>query len=351
MKYAKGRHPKKINRNKLAIIIVGIIGALLLVAAAGTQYWYAQQLKPVSSVDRFEVVDIPVGATTPQILKQLEDQNLIRSSQAFSWYLRSKGLRESLQAGRYQINAADSVQNIAAAITQGKIQKNLITIIPGQRLDQIRKTFIKAGFKEADVDAAFDPANYKNHPALVAKPTSASLEGYLYPDSYQLISLTTPKQIVKQSLDEMAEALTPEVIDGFQKQGLGIHQGVTLASIVVKEASNSEDRRQIAGVFFNRLRSNISLGSDPTYQYIADITGQARSPFIDSPYNTRKFVGLPPGPISNMDKNSLTAVAVPLPTNNLFFVAGDNGNVYFSKTQAEHEALIAKYCIKLCSVY
>jgi UPF0755 protein len=159
------------------------------------------------------------------------------------------------------------------------------------------------------------------------------------------------QQIVTQSLDEMAEALTPAVLDGFEKQGLSPYEGITLASIVIKESSNSKDVKRIAGVFYNRLNSGISLGSDVTYQYIADVTGVPRNANIDSPYNTRKYKGLPPGPISNTNKLALEAVAFPEQTDYLFFVAGDDGTVYFSKTQAEHEALTAKYCIKLCSVY
>ena len=246
---------------------------------------------------------------------------------------------------------ADSVPEIANAITEGKVKKELFTILPGLRLDQIKANLIKAGYSEQAVTVALNPANYKNHPALVAKPSAASLEGYLYPDSYQKTANTTPDQIVRQALDEMAEALTPEIIDGFQKQGLGIYQGVILSSIVEREASGADDRRQIAGVFLNRLRQNIALGSDVTYQYIADVTGQERSAYIDSPYNTRKYPGLPPGPISKVDKTALNAVANPIKTDYLFFVAGDDGKIYYSNTQEEHEEKARKYCIKLCSTF
>jgi len=156
---------------------------------------------------------------------------------------------------------------------------------------------------------------------------------------------------VEQSLDEMAEVLTPELIDKFQKQGLGIHEAVTMASIVLKESSNPEDQRIIANVFFNRLQKGMNLGSDPTYQYIADTTGQPRSANIDSPYNTRKYGGLPPGPIGNVTKSSLEAVANPASTDYLYFVAGDDGNIYYSKTLQEHEENVKNYCKELCANY
>lgn len=352
MKYNRGKSISKVSGKKIAMIIVGIFLAVILLTGLGARVWYMGQLKPVSASEQRQtaIFTIKTGSTASEIATQLEKAKLIRSAQAFVWYLRNTGLRDSIQAGTYELSQSDSVSDIANTITQGKVRKDLFTILPGQRLDQIKASLIKAGFSEQEVTSALDPANYKNHPALVAKPTAASLEGYLYPDSFQRTSSTTAQQIIKLSLDEMAEALTPEVIDGFQKQGLGIHQGVTLASIITKEGSG-EAQKTMAGVFLNRLRAGIPLGSDVTYQYIADITGQARSADIDSPYNTRKYAGLPPGPISNITKSALQAVAFPNQTDYLFFVAGDDGKIYFSKTQAEQDANAAKYCQKLCSVY
>ncbi len=353
MKYNRGKSISKVSGKKVALIIVAILVVLLIMVGVGVRTWYQGQLKPVSVGQQSQTVvfTIKSGSTATEIAKLLEEAKLIRSAQAFTWYLRNTGLRDSIQAGTYELHQSDSASNIANIITEGRVRKDLFTILPGQRLDQIKASFIKAGFSEPEVTAALNPTNYKNHPALVAKPTAASLEGYLFPDSFQRTSSTTPEQIVKLSLDEMADALTPEIIDGFQKQGLGIHQGVTLASIITKEASGPESQKTIAGVFLNRLRGGISLGSDVTYQYIADITGQARSADIDSPYNTRKYPGLPPGPISNVTKSALQAVAFPNQTDYLFFVAGDDGQIYFSKTQAEHDENARLHCIKLCSVY
>lgn len=352
MNYGHGKVTKRKSVKKV-IIIGAIVGAALIAAAVvGGSIWYKQQLKPVDSSSSKEVVfSISSGTAAAQVAAKLESEKLIRNDQAFMWYLRSSGLRDDIQAGTYELSPAFSSQEIAAAITEGKVKTELFTILPGKRLGQIREAFIKAGYTEAQVDAALEPTQYKNHPALVAKPANASLEGYLFPDSYQRTANTTAQQIVTQSLDEMADALTPAIKDGFEKQGLTVHEGVILASIVIKESSNAKDVKRIAGVFYNRLNSGISLGSDVTYQYIADVTGVPRNANIDSPYNTRKYKGLPPGPISNTTIIALEAAAFPEQTEYLFFVAGDNGTVYFSKTQAEHEALTAKYCIKLCSVY
>jgi UPF0755 protein len=194
-----------------------------------------------------------------------------------------------------------------------------------------------------------DPANYPNHPALTDVPEGQGLEGYLYPESFQKTAETTPHEIIRQSLDQMALRLTPDLRQAFSKQGLTLHQAITLASIVEQEVSNDADRAQAAQVFLKRYKSDISLGSDPTAFYGALKEGEEPTVFHDSPYNTRIHKGIPPGPIGNVTESSLSAVAFPAQTDWLFFVSGDDGKTHFSKTQAEHEALTKKYCTKLCN--
>lgn len=351
MKYTNGRFKTRGRGTFVVATIIISLFVLIAIGAGGVQYWYKQQLKPVSQSQTAVTLTVPSGATVKQIAALLETKGLIRSAQAFEWYVRNNDLRDSLQAGQYQILPSQSVSEIANILSQGKVQKNLFTILPSQRLDQIKASLIKAGFNEADVTAALDPAAYKNHPALVSKPTDASLEGYLYPETFQTTSSTTPEEIIRQSLDQMAKVLTPGLIDEFQKQGLGVHKAITLASIVEQEVSNGDDRRMVAQVFLNRLKIGMMLGSDVTYRYAAQMTGKDPSPFIDSPYNTRKYTGLPPGPISNVSSSSLLAVARPAANDYLFFVAGDDGKTYYSKTVAEHEALVKQYCKILCSTY
>lgn len=352
MKYSDNHQVKK-HHNKLLIflIIVIILAALVVGGMFFANKWYKSQLLPVSTLANNVTITIPEGSTASQIGKMLQEQKLIKNAKVFELYVRNNNLRDSLQAGQYSLSPSQSLSEIALVISSGKVQKSLFTILPAQRIDQIKTALLKAGYSDAAVSVALDPATYKNHPALVAKPTAASLEGYLYPESFQTTQNTTPTDIIKLSLDEMAEVLTPEIIDQFQKQGLGIHRAVTLASIVEKEVPSTGDRRMVAGVFYNRLRAGIALGSDVTYHYAAIINGVEPSPDINSPYNTRKYKDLPPGPISNVSKSSLSAVAKPIESDYLFFVSGDDGKTYFSKTIAEHEALAAQHCKVLCSTY
>lgn len=339
------------NRWSRVIIIFLVIAALLVGGTVFTiRKVYNDNLRPASASQKSQLITVPKGASAKEIAVILKNANIIRSSWAFEWYIRNNNLRNSLQAGTYSLRPNLSIPEIADVLTQGKIDTSLVTILPAQRLDQIRNTFInKYGFSAADVDAALSPDNYKDHPALVDKPQGASLEGYLYPDSYQKTATTKPATIIRQSLDEMQSHLTPDLRAGIVRQGLTVHQGVILASIVEQEVGNVADKPTVAQVFLKRYKEGMALGSDVTAFYGAIRDNQPPSVTYDSPFNTRLHAGLPPGPISNVSDSSLTAVANPAGTDYLFFVAGDDGKTYFSHTVAEHEALTKEHCKKLCN--
>ena len=333
-----------------------LIGAVLLLVVAAlifavvmVRYSYYQNLKPVSSSQQSKLVTIERGATAADIGELLKEKGLIRQTWAFEWYVRNHNMRDKLQAGSYYIEPSQSVSEIVDILTKGKEATDLFTILPGKRLDQIKAAMVNAGFDPTEVEDAFDPSLYKDHPALVDKPATASLEGYLYPESFQKHPDTKPATIITASLDEMQRHLTPEVRAAFTKQGLTVHHGVILASIVEQEVGNDSDRPIVAQVFLKRLHDGMQLGSDVTAFYGAIVAGKAPSVSYDSPYNTRLHSGFPPGPISNVSKSSLQAVANPSTTDYVYFVAGDDGKTYFSHTLAEHEALTEEHCKKLCN--
>jgi UPF0755 protein len=334
--------------NKVIVIVAAVVLALILLTA-GIRQIYTQNLRPVSASQKTQLVTIPIGSSVQEIGSILQKAGVIRAGWAFEWYARNHDLRDKMQAGTYNLRPNQSVSDIAAILTQGKVATDLVTILPGQRLDQIKKAFVSYGFKSEDVEAAFSPDLYVNHPALVDKPHEASLEGYLYPESFQKTTDTKPETIIRASLDEMQKHLTPALRAGIVKQGLTVHQGVTLASIIEQEVSNNKDRATVAQVFLRRLRENRPLQSDVTVFYAATITGKQATLDLDSPYNTYKNAGLPPGPISNVSTSSLEAVSSPAGTDYLYFVAGDDGKTYFSHTIEEHEQLTKQHCKKLCN--
>lgn len=337
------------------LIIIGLVGGIIAIGAVvGVRNYYNTNLKPVSNEQALVEVTIEQGATLPEISQLLKDKKLIRNQQVFEQYVRNNGAAEDIKAGTYELSPSYGVPEIVSILTQGKIVSKLVTILPGARVDQVEKMLTNAGFSESEVKDAMNPANYTDHPALVDKPATASLEGYLYPESFERTSTTTAKQIITASLDEMQKRLTPDVRQAFTTQGLTTHQAITLASIVEKEVSKPEDRRQVAQVFLKRLGMGMKLQSDATARYGAVLDGvdggMTYSQILqyNSAYNTYVNAGLTPGPISNVTESSINAVANPASTDWLFFVSGDDGTTYFSKTAAEHEALTQQYCKQLC---
>jgi UPF0755 protein len=345
------RHGEKVKRKRSLrkIILFAIIFIIVLIL--GAVFWYNSSIKPVDPTNTEQViVTVETGMNEAQVASTLETKGLIRSSLAYEIYARVNGKVGDMQAGGYKISRDMSVSTIVDKITNGEVALDLITILPAQRLDQIRDSFISAGFSEQEVDTALDASNYAGHPALVDKPPLASLEGYLYPESF-LRSQTTPLEtIVTASLDQTSLMFTPELKQKLAEKGLNFHDAIILASIVEKEVSNADDKPTVAQVFLRRLEIGMMLGSDVTAYYGAAVYGLPPSVGADTPFNTRIYTGLPPGPISNVSISSLKAIANPSDTDFLFFVAGDDGKTYFSRSNEEHEALTAEHCIVLCAI-
>ncbi len=341
---------KKPRRSWVRVVMVTLLVLLGLILISGVVSWKytSAQLQPVQESAAAQEVIIKQGASVSQIGEQLEQAGIIRKARAFRLYVELKGGAQYLQAGTYSLSPSQSVPSIVEQLTHGKVATRLVTILPGQRLDQIRAALINQGFSESEVDSALQPTQYENLALLADKPHGASLEGYLYPESFERTGTTTAKQIVEQSLAAMGRALTTLRKQGFEKQGLTTYQAIIIASMVEKEVVTSTDRAQAAQVFVKRLQVGMALGSDVTAFYGSELAGKGQDVTYDTPYNTRLHTGLPPTPISNVSGSSLDAVAQPASTDWLYFVAGDDGTTHFSRTIEEHNALVKQYCQKLC---
>jgi len=330
----------------LPILLIGVIGTIFSI-----KYWYNNSLKPVDSQSSQEVeFDIEFGDSVNTIATSLQEEGLIRNSTAFNWFVRGEEAGISLQAGNYTLSPSMSVQVIVGVLSEGRIDSDLVTIQSGKRLDETVEEFIAQGWSRAEVEAALNPANY-DHPLTNQLPKKATLEGYIYPDSYEINDNTTPEDLVLAALDNFFDKITERGLKSkLSTRGFTIHEGVILASIIHEESGGEDDRAQIAQVFIKRLNENISLGADATFRYAAAVTGQEAAVNIDSPYNTRIHSGLTPGPIANFVIEALEVVADPADGSYLYFVTGDDGVTRFSKTIDEHNALTAKYCIELCKL-
>lgn len=329
----------------ITLFIAGVAGIIVV------QHIYNEELKPVNNSQQTQIFTVQEGDSVKQIGDQLAKRHLIRSAWAFELYAHSEELSSQLQAGVYALSPSQSTQQIVSTMTKGKVETKLVTILPGKRIDQIRADLINDGFTPASVDAALQPSEYANLSALAFKPANIdSLEGLLWPDSFEKESDTLPSTIIQESITEMGQQLTPALQAAFASEGLTVYQGITLASMVQQEVSKPSDQTQVAQIFLTRLHNNTPLGSDVTANYGAIIAGQAPSLSYDSPYNTLIHTGLPPTPISNVTTSSLNAVAHPAASHWLYFVTGDNGVTYYATTYQQQQANTAAYCHKLCSI-
>lgn len=332
-------------RITLLAIFLAIVVAVSLVVVRRI---YNHDLTAVSTVQSSIVVTIKPGSSSKQIATLLEDKQLIRSAWAFELYVHSKELGDKLQAGTYALSPNQSTPEIISIISKGAVTTNLVTILPGRRIDQVRADLINDGFSPDAVDKALQPDQYTDMPVLAFKPAGASLEGLLFPDSFQRTADTDPSVIIRESLNEMSKHLTTDVQAAYANQGLSVYQGLILASMLEKEVSKPSDRAQAAQVFLKRIHTGMMMGSDVTAFYGAIQAGKAPTTTYDSPYNTLLHQGFPPTPISSISENSLQSAGHPAATDWLYFVAGDDGNTYFSTNLQDHEAYAAKYCHKLC---
>jgi UPF0755 protein len=334
------------------LLFIGAALLIVLVAAViGVRVVYNKNLGPVSNSQQTQIITVASGSSTKQIAKQLAEQKLIRNAWTFEWYVHSMQLGNKLQAGTYAFSPSTSIPQIADVLTKGRVATKLVTILPGRRIDQVRADLINDGFSIGAVDAALNPANYRSLPVMQYAPANvASLEGLLFPDSYQRTDTTDPNLIITESLKKMGTMLPAERQAAYAREGLNVYQALTLASIVEREVSKQSDREQVAQVFLSRLQKGMSLGSDPTATYGAILAGKSPSLTFDSPYNTRIKTGLPPGPIGSVSESSLKALANPASTDWLYFVSGDDGVTYFSKTLQEHEQNTRDHCKELCKL-
>ena len=231
------------------------------------------------------------------------------------------------------------------------------TIRPGETIFDIKKNLVAVGYSAEEIDAAF-VAEY-DFEFLKERPEGASLEGYLYPETHEFYADATVSEVLKKFLEGMATVISENnLTERYLAHGLTLHQGVTLASVVQKESGTPADQATVAQVFYSRLAYGWRIGSDVTVSYALDAVDpdrliykdNAAALMIDSCYNTRLYTGLPCGPISNPGLSALLAVAEPTDTAYLYFLTGDDGLMYYSYTEAEHNQNIYLHCQTLCNV-
>ena len=338
------------------LLVIGLPITLGVCAWAGWSWWNSvsapSELTASSRANDVEDAktvqfQIPPGTAAQTIGRNLEAAGLIRSAIAWDLWARWLQLQDSkggFKAGNYQLSPNQPLEAIADKIWRGQVMQRSFTIPEGWSLQQMATYFEEQGFFPAtDFLAAASKINREQNPWLPAD--LPHLEGFLYPDTYQLNGdQITPTAVVQQMLNQFQQVALPVYQQAKNETNLSLLQWVTLGSIVEKEAVVPQERSRIAGVFTSRLRQGWTLGSDPTVEYALGIRQTADQPLtfdqvkIASPYNTYINPGLPPTPIASPGLASLKATLYPEDTPYLYFVARYDGTHVFSRTLAEHEA-------------
>lgn len=339
--------PKKSYKRRI-LQVGAIIIAVLIGSGLAAWLWYSVQLMPLSGdKQQLIVVTIKPGATPTEIGQLLEDKAIIRNAIVFDIRTRLSDTRGQLQAGTYRLSPAESTPQIIEHLVNGKVDQFSITFLPGATLKQHRQILLKAGFSASEVDKALSKTY--DSPLFDGKPTGTDLEGYIYGQTYNFNAGASVEQILERSFEEYYAVLVDNnLIAGFKQHNFTIYQAITLASVIQREVTKP-DQAQVAQIFYKRLSIGMELGSDVTYQYAADKLGVARDVNLDSPYNTRRYTGLPYGPIASPGLSALQAVATPASGDYLYFLSGDDNVTYFARTYAEHEANIKAHCQVKCS--
>lgn len=356
----------KIRKRRIGLLIVSIVVAIAGMSALGATLWYKQMLLPADPESQQAIrTNIKDGMSSNDIAKTLEERGAIRNSLAFSVYVRLHNASGGFKSGVYSVKPSQSVSEIVSHLTSGKSDEIAVTFYPGATLDkkvnnsdsrEVESVLLKAGFSKNQIKKAF-AAKYTSS-VFAGRPENAGLEGYIYGETFYISPDETAEQVLQRSLGQFAKIVKKyNLEEKFKARGLTLYQGITLASIIQREsigcgsgAEICEDQRKIASVFYNRLKANMELGSDVTYQYIADKTGVERSPNLKSPYNTRLEKGLPLGPIATPGLSALNAAADPAETNYRYFLSGDDDITYFATTNEEHETNIKAHCQKKCQI-
>jgi UPF0755 protein len=319
--------------------VMGITGIAFIVLL----YNYGNT--PASSSPMEQVIDIKPGMNLRQVSNFLADKKLLNEPSAFVLYTYLQGKQNRIQAGEYRFSPSIPPWKILEALTNGAAILYTVTIPEGYRITEIAELFEKKGLlnKEAFI------AETQNQELLDTLKISSggSLEGYLYPDTYKFSKAVGAKKIIKTLVDTFKKRVQkPELMQQAKAGKLTFHEIVTLASLIEKETGLATERKLISSVFHNRLVKKMRLQTDPTVIYaMVNFDGNIRKKdlSIDSPYNTYKHFGLPPGPIASPGLDSIRAAMEPDHSDFLYFVSRKDGSHQFSTNYKDHTRAIQKY--------
>jgi len=328
------------------VTIVRRAALLALLAAVLYVAWYHATRAPLRAADDPPVpLVVPPGASTEAIGLALGQLQLVRHPMVFKALVLLRGASGRLRAGEYTVEGPVSLEQVLDMLLRGEVVRHDITFPEGKNLEEMGDLVaLRGADREAFLRAASDPGLVRD-----LDPAATNLEGYLFPDTYDLPRSGAATAVLVERMVQRFRAVLEPLQADLSRSGLSLREAVTLASIVELETARAEERPRIAAVFLNRLRRGMPLQTDPTVIYALRKAGtwdgniRKRDLEIDSPYNTYRRVGLHPGPIASPGREALRAVAQPAPDKALYFVSRNDGTHQFSETLAEHERAVDRY--------
>jgi len=318
------------------------IAATLLLLFAGLQAWWILTAAP-GLAGGARAVEIPPQMGLWAMALRLDEARVIRSPLGFILLTVMRGSARSLKAGEYEFPQGANTVAVLALLEGGRVLQHTVLFREGATLAELARLLdaehLAAPWELLRVarDRAF----------LRALDIDAdSVEGYLFPDTYQFVKGMTPEDMLGRMAARMRDQLTPEIRDRARARDLSVHQMLTLASIIEREAVERKEMSLISAVFWNRLKRDIPLQADPTVQYALGKNGRALTRedlLVESPFNTYRRAGLPPGPIASPGRAAIEAAVNPARVDYLYFVSVDDRRHHFSSSLADHNSAVARY--------
>ena len=315
---------------------------LMAVALLGWEAW--RVLTPATALRQGPlIVDIPAHAGVLDIAIRLTRAGVIHSPEGFVVLSVARGSERTLKAGEYEVPQGASTARVLRLLESGKVRRHPVLQPEGATVAELARALESARLASAaDVlRVATDRAFLRSHGL-----DAPSAEGYLFPDTYQFVRGMTPEQMLGRMIQRMQAKLTDDIRARARGRGLTVHQLLTLASIIEREAVVRDERQLISAVFWNRLKLGMPLQADPTVQYAVGKERRALTRgdlATDHPYNTYVNAGLPPGPIASPGLSAIEAALDPAAVKYLYFVAKDDQRHHFSISAAEHNTAVARY--------
>ncbi|MFH1255099.1 MAG: endolytic transglycosylase MltG [bacterium] len=329
-----------------------IILSLIIIAASVFFYWRGLN-SPVSSEGEYRIFIVNKGEPAEKIADNLKKENLIRSAFYFKHEIKSG---DNLKAGEYMVSPKLSAREIIKILASGNIvnRETAIKIIEGWSNKSIGDYLEKNNLADAEKFMVLAESgigkwkfDFAKPDFLNDSPANANLEGYLFPDTYRIFEDASAEEIISKMLDNFGKKISSEMAEEIKRQKKNIHEIIIMASVIEKEVRSREDMKIVSGIFWNRIKNGQALESCATLAYILGLNKEQYSiedTKIDSPYNTYKYRGLPPGPIANPGLNAIMAAIYPEDTDYNYFLSDPaTGKTIYSKTFDEHNRNKYKY--------